>query len=278
VPRANLPLLGAGITLLLTAAAGTAWLALRSPEADAAAEGPPARAESAAPRLSDSPQYERCLELLRDDPEDAFRFAEGWDAAGGGEAAKHCAALALLGLSEADRAAERLEALAARSPAPAAIRAGLFAQAGQAWTMAGQPNRAFAAATMGLTLAPDDPDLLLDRAIALASMGRNAEALEDLDRTVAVDPRRVEAWVLRGAALRRLDRGREAERDIEKALALSADHVEALLERGIQRQLRGQTAAARADWERVVALAPDSAAADLALQNLALSEAGPQRR
>ena len=37
-------------------------------------------------------------------------------------------------------------------------------------------------------------------------------------------------------------------------------------------------AQARADWERAMELAPDSATADLAMQNLALSEAGPQRR
>ncbi len=274
--RASLSLLGAGLTVLLAAAGATGWLALRSPGADAAAEAP-ARIESA-PRVADTPQYERCLAMLRGDPDEAFRFAEAWDAAGGGEGARHCAALALLSLSEADRAAERLEALAARSQAPAATRAGLFAQASEAWLMARQPNRAFAAATMGLTLTPEDPDLLVERAIALGTMGRNGEALEDLDRAVAAEPGRAEAWVLRAAALRRLDRGGEAERAIERALAISADHAEALLERGILRQLRGQTAAARADWERVVALAPDSPAADLALQNLALSEAGPQRR
>jgi regulator of sirC expression with transglutaminase-like and TPR domain len=53
---------------------------------------------------------------------------------------------------------------------------------------------------------------------------------------------------------------------------------EALLERGIIRQLKGDTAGAKADWQRAVALAPDSATADLAQQNLALNEAGPQRR
>ena len=44
------------------------------------------------------------------------------------------------------------------------------------------------------------------------------------------------------------------------------------------RAIRGDEAGARADWERAVELAPDSATADLAMQNLALSEAGPQRR
>ena len=65
---------------------------------------------------------------------------------------------------------------------------------------------------------------------------------------------------------------------IERALALVPDNAEALLERGILRQLRGDDAGARADWERAVEVAPDSVAADLARQNLSLSELGPQRR
>ena len=269
-------LLGACLAVL-TAAGGTSlWLALRGPAADAAAEGLPLPPDLT--RLAEGPDYERCLAMLRTDPEGARRHAEIWDQAGGGEGARHCAALALLGLGEAERAAERLEALALRSRAGAAARAGVLAQAAQAWTVAGEPGRAFAALTMALTLTPDDAELLLDRAIALGGMGRYAEAAEDLDRVLALDPQRAEAWVLRAAAHRHLDRPEAAERDIARALALAPDSAEALLGRGIIRQLKGETAAARADWERVIALAPDSAAADLAQQNLALSEAGPQRR
>ena len=46
----------------------------------------------------------------------------------------------------------------------------------------------------------------------------------------------------------------------------------------ILRQLNGDLEGAREDWESVIQSAPDSAAADLAQQNLALSEAGPKRR
>jgi tetratricopeptide (TPR) repeat protein len=269
-------LLGAFAAALLAAIGGAAWLALHAGSVEAAGESLPAPPEP--PRLSDSPEYDRCLALLRADAEAARAMAERWEAAGGGEAARHCGALALVPLGEPGIAAQQLEGLAARSRAGAAARAMLHGQAGQAWLTAGAPSRAFGALTQGLILAPGDVEMLLDRAVAAGLMGRFAEALGDLDRALETDARRADAWTLRAAALRHLDRAEEALRDVERALGLDADNAEALLERGILRQLRGDTAGAREDWQRAVFAAPDSAAADLALQNLALNEAGPQRR
>jgi tetratricopeptide (TPR) repeat protein len=263
---------------LLATLAGTAWLTVLPPRADAAGDSLPSPPDL--PRLGEGPQYERCLAQTREDPEGAREAAEAWAAAApGDEGARHCLGLALLALGDAERAAERLEALASRSRASAIARAAVFAQAGQAWMMANQPGRAYAAATLGLILAPRDPELLTDRALALGALGRYADAAEDLDRVLALDPERVEALVLRAAAKRRMDQPAEAARDVDRALSLAPDNAEALLERGIQRQIKGDGAGARADWERSAALAaPGSATADLAQQNLALNEAGPQRR
>lgn len=267
-----LALLAAG---LVTSAGGVGWLALHAP-AEAASEPLPLPPD--APRLAEGADYERCLGLVRTDPDEARSFAEGWETKGGGEGARHCGALALLAADEPERAAERLEGLGRASQAGAAMRASLFAQAGQAWMMAGEAGRAYAAATMGLTLMPDDADLMLDRAVALGTLGRYADSMDDLDRVVALDPQRAEALVFRAAANRHLDRVEQAAADVGRALTLTPDNAEALLERGIIRQLKGDTAGAKADWQRTIALAPDSATADLAQQNLALNEAGPQRR
>lgn len=269
-------LLGALAAVLLATVAGTALVLLPGPEAEAAGERLPLPPD--VPRLALGPQYEECLGLLRRDADRAQAFAEAWEGQGGGEGAKHCGALALLALGEAERAAERLEQLARTSRATTAARAAVYAQAVQAWMMANQSGRAFGAATMGLTIAPDDLDLMLDRAVALGTLGRYADALQDLDRVVAAAPDRAEAWVFRAAALRHLERADQAMAAVGRALELAPDNAEALLERGILRQLRGDTAGARADWERTIAVAPDSAAADLAEQNLALNAAGPQRR
>ncbi|WP_043364780.1 tetratricopeptide repeat protein [Belnapia sp. F-4-1] len=271
------------VLLALTAAAlvagagGVGWVALRAPaEAEAASDPLPLPPD--VPRLAEGPDYERCLGLVRTDPDAARNFAESWEIGGGGEGARHCGALALLAADEPERAAERLEGLARASRASAATRASVFAQAGQAWMMAGETGRAYGAATMGLTLAPDDADLMLDRAVALGTLRRYADAMDDLNRIVVLDPQRAEAWVFRAAANRHLDRVDQAAEDIGRAIALTPDSAEALLERGIIRQLKGDTAGAKADWQRAVSLAPDSPTADLAQQNLALNEAGPQRR
>jgi tetratricopeptide (TPR) repeat protein len=275
IPRSPV-LLGAFAAALLAALGGAAWFALGPARVEAAGEALPAPPEP--PRLSESAEYDRCLALLRADAEAARAMAAAWEAAGGGEAARHCGALALVPLGEPGIAAQQLEGLAARSRAGVAARAMLFGQAGQAWLTAGAPSRAFAALTQGLILAPADLEMLLDRAVASGLQGRFADALTDLDSAVETDARRADAWTLRAAALRHLDRAEEAQRDVERALSLDADNAEALLERGILRQLRGDTEGAREDWQRAITSAPESAAADLAMQNLALNEAGPQRR
>ena len=268
--------LGAFAAAALAALATGAWLALMPPPVDIAEEALPLPPEP--PRLAEGPDAERCLGLLRADPESAHAFATRWEAEGGGEGAQHCASLAILALGEPLRAAERLERIASTSRAGNAARAAVFAQAGQAWLMAGEASRAYGAATLALTLSPDDAELLIDRAVALGNLGRYREAVADLDLALALEPQRSDALVYRAAAWRHLDRAEPARRDIERALAIAPDNAEALLERGILRQLAGDSEGARMDWERAIELAPDSATADLAAQNLALNEAGPARR
>jgi tetratricopeptide (TPR) repeat protein len=269
-------LLGVFAAASLAALGAGVWLLAAPRPAQTAQEALPAPPEP--PRLAEGPDIERCLALLRADPEAARAFAERWDAAGGGDGARYCHALAVLALGDPAAGAERLENIAGRSRSGNAARAAVYAQATQGWLMAGLPGRAIGSATLALTLTPDDIDLLIDRAVALGNLGRYREAVEDLDRALALDAERTEALVFRAAAWRHLDRKEDALRDVERALELSPLNAEAFLERGILRHLRGEVERAREDWERVVAIAPDSAAADLATQNLALSEAGPQRR
>ncbi len=273
---ARLLFLGAFAAAALAALVAGGWMWLR-PAAETAVEEPlPLPPEP--PRLADGPEMERCLALLRTDPDEALAFATSWEAGDGNEGARQCGALAMISLGDPANAAQRLETLAAASRAGSAARAAVYAQAAQAWLMAGDTNRAFGATTRALTLTPDDADLLVDRAVALGTAGRYGEAVMDLDRALTLDPLRAEALVFRAAAWRHLDRAEPARRDIERALDLNPDNPEALLERGILRQLAGDTEGARMDWERAVELAPNSATADLALQNLALNEAGPSRR
>lgn len=266
-------LLLAGAAMLTVAAGGGAWWWLSDRGAEEILPTPPEP-----PRLVDAPEYERCLQMLDEDPEGARSLADNWAMQGGGEGAAHCAALAMLSLGEAERAAEALERIATRSQAGIAARAAVFGQAGQAWIASGRPLRAHAALSLALALTPADPELLAERAMASLALDRPADALADVEQAVAADASLADGWVIRASALRRLERLAPAADSVAQALRLDADNVEALLERGIIRQAQGDATGARTDWERVIELAPDGAAADLAAQNMALIEAGPAQR
>ena len=269
--------LGAVVALGLAVAGCVTWWELSPAASDSAADDdlpvPPVP-----PRIAEGEDYDKCLSMLTGDPSGAFTFADTWQAAGGGDGAMHCRALAEIELGDAEEGATLLDQLGAKSKAAPAARATILGQAGQAWLMASSPQHSHDSATKALALLPDDPDLLIDRAIASSSLERYTEADDDLTRALDIDPRRGDALVLRAAARRHREQLDLASEDVDRALELDPDDPDAFLERGILRQRRGDPAGARRDWEKAVALSPDSATGDLAQQNLALLEAGPERR
>ena len=271
-----------GMALLVAVIAGAWWqlVPLSSPEVAASGDSveknfplPPVP-----PRIAEGPDYERCLEMIDRDPVGATAFADAWGTGGGGDGALHCRALAQIAGGDPEDGADALEALAKSSAAPALARATVYDQATEAWIIAGEPDRAYAAATAALALAPDDADRLIARSAAASALDRPGDAREDLDHALELEPRRIDALVLRAAAWREAGRLDLARADIDRALALNPDYSDGLLEHGIQRQLLGDPLGARADWDRVIALDPDSPTADLAQQNLALLDAGPAQR
>jgi tetratricopeptide (TPR) repeat protein len=263
---------------------GIAWLKWRStmpaanPQGTVEAETTPLPIPPVPPRIAEGADYEHCLDLLGTDAAGANAFADAWEATGGGDGAVHCHALAQVALGNPETGAAMLQKLANVSHAADLARAAVYGQAGQAWLMAGDAARAYASSTLALSLSADDPELLIDRSIAAATLERYQDAIDDLDRALVLDPKRTDALVFRGAAYRRLGNLARAQDDIDHALLIDPDSADALLERGILRQREGDPAGARDDWERAMALAPDTATSDLAQQNLALLDAGPERR
>ena len=253
--------------------------AAQSPAPSADAEDAPADAQlpipPVPPRIAEGDQYDRCMDMLADDPAGADALATSWKA--GGEAAAHCHALAQVELGNPAAGAALLTALATTSQAPPSSRAEVYGQAAQAWTMAGAAANAYAAAAQAITLAPEDPDLRVTHAIAAIAMHHDQEADEDLTDALETDPKRIDALTLRATARRNLGRLPEAAADIAMACAQDPDNADALLERGIIRQRQGDLEGARADWEKARELSPDTATGDLAQQNLALLDAGPRQ-
>jgi tetratricopeptide (TPR) repeat protein len=212
--------------------------------------------------------YRACMALARSNPTEGEERALGMIALKGGAPARHCQATALLGLGRYAKAAEAFVQVAIEARDPE-LRVEALGQAGNVWVMAGDLPQAVAAFGQAIKLKPDDPDLFIDRAIALAAAANYFEAIDDLNRAIELDANRAEAYVFRATAYRYVDAADLATQDIEAALALKPGLPEALVERGILRRLAGNAAGARADWIAVLQRAPESPAADAARDNLA---------
>jgi len=206
--------------------------------------------------------YQDCLSLVRRNAEEGFAQAQLWQATGGGLPAQHCAALALVEMRHFGDAADRLEKLLplAEKQAPH-LTVAILDQAANAWLLAEQPQRAKQLLDIALKAAPDIPDLLIDRALALAALNDYAAAKRDLDVALRVDPAREDALALRAAARRQTGDPTGALEDAETALAIQPRLPEALLERGILRLNKGDKQGARRDLIEVRLVAPDSPAA-----------------
>lgn len=221
------------------------------------------------PTFAGETRYGRCLALAQEKPQQAYDSARTWRGEGGGAAASHCLAVAMVGLGHYAEAALALDALA-RDPVidGAAHRAAIFAQAGNAWLLARNPGAAELSLSEALKFMPGDADVLADRARAKALRKDWTGADADLTSALARNPERPDLLVLRSSARRALGRTQDARADIESALRLAPGFAEALLERGAIKLDAGDKAGARADWQQVLAGAPSGAAADSARKRL----------
>ncbi|MBI4183496.1 MAG: tetratricopeptide repeat protein [Proteobacteria bacterium] len=246
----------------------------------------PWAAAGASPEKPAPERYRECVALARSDPEKGFEAAIAWRDAFGGDPARHCVAVALIGLGKFAEAARRLEALAEEMRTPPEPRAEALGQAAQAWMLAGDHERANAVLGAALELVPAGPlaaGLLTDRGVVLASARNYWEAIDDFSRAIDIAPGEADVYVFRAAAYRYVDSPELAMDDLERALALAPDHPQALLERGILRRMGNDIKGARADWLKVITQAPDSQTAEIARANierleLRIGPAPPPRR
>jgi tetratricopeptide (TPR) repeat protein len=215
-------------------------------------------------------QYQHCITLARTSPDEGYQEGLAWASLGGGEAARHCQAVAMIGRRQYEEGAAKLEELARAGNSADRVRAGMYAQAGQAWLLAHQPERAFSAQTEALALVPGAPDLLIDRAQSQAEQKDYAGALSDLNHALDNAPDRVDALVFRATAKRYLDDLPGAKADVQRALKLDDHFQDAWLEDGIEKRLEDDKEGARRSWSNVISLAPQSDAAVTAKRDLDL--------
>ncbi|WPZ35752.1 hypothetical protein T8K17_06310 [Thalassobaculum sp. OXR-137] len=218
---------------------------------------------------SQEAMYDACLNQARSEPKAAYEAALDWHKAGGGLPARHCAAVALLGLDAFEEAATRLEKLAGEVPdARVDLRLGLIAQAAQGWMMAGRAERSAQLLSLVINVRPNDPQLRADRAVASLALGDYWAAVDDLDMALQGAPKDVELLLYRASAYRYLGVPDLARDDVTRALAVDPDAPGAWLERGILDQIAGDKPAARRAWIKVLEIAPDGMVGDAARARL----------
>ena len=214
-------------------------------------------------------EYDACMLLAQRAPEEALSSARSWEEAAGGNAARHCVAIALFHLRRYIQAAVLLEELAAEDAGlDRALTAGLLDQAARAWLLAGEPEPALAALATAIALSPDDAELHLAIAYARAARSDYAAALRDLERAEALAPDHPEIPLLKAAALRFLGATASALAEANRAVAAAPGNPDTYLERGNILWMMEDFDGARRDWEQVLSLAPDSAAAGSARSNI----------
>jgi tetratricopeptide (TPR) repeat protein len=246
--------------------------------------------------------YSECMKLVEMAPKRAYELATQWRDYSGGIPAEHCMALALFAQGQYEKSAVMFEDLSkraqqqAKAPVqqgapevkldkdgkrevqpqaeilPQGIAVDLMAQAGNAWLMAENNEKAYTDLSDALTMPgiTDDQaaEILIDRARTRVEMGNLEGAVKDLDTALQRGGPRSEAFAYRAAAHRALGHFQSAREDIDKALMLDPESAEALLERANLNQAIGNSDAAVVDWIQVMKLAPETPMAKAAADSV----------
>ena len=218
-------------------------------------------------------RYRACLDAVATDPGRAEREADDWARfGGGGGAARHCRAMAMLALGAERPAALELLSIAASEVALAEpLRADILVQAAEVFRDIGDPVAAISAADAALRLAPGSAAALGVRGEARVLNGDLIAGIADFDDAVEARPSDRDLLLKRAAASRSLGRFNAARRDARTVIDANPGSARAWLELGQVERRAGEKTAARTALLRAVALdrnGPVGAAAQNALQRL----------
>lgn len=191
------------------------------------------------PAPADAARYQDCLAQIEVSAPATIIAAETWSFEGGGALAEHCAALAEIAAGDPAAGAQRLEEAAQGADARRyGLLSEFWAQAGGAWFVAGQADRAETAFSNAINLREGDAELWIDRGVARLQLEAYDAAERDFSEALKLRPRDLEALKLRGrAAYERGDLVR-AQADTDAALARAPQDVEALRLLGDIREAR----------------------------------------
>jgi tetratricopeptide (TPR) repeat protein len=182
-------------------------------------------------------RLDACLAKIETDPDNAYEDGLAWTYQGNRPGARQCTALALIALGHPEEGAARLQSLAnATDGGTMEQRAAYLSQAGNAWIQAEDPDAALVAFDGAIKIAPDAPELLMDRASAHLLLEHYDEAIEDLDAALRYTPDLGEAHQLRGQAWLEKGDPDKAMLDVTAAMDADPENVATLVLRGRVRE------------------------------------------
>lgn len=144
--------------------------------------------------------------------------------------------------------------------------ADLLARRAAARLMLKDHHGAAADAASAARLAPDDPRIARDRALALSALGELHAALAELDRAELLEPRHTRVCFIRERVLAAAGRPEQARHWRDEGLRREPGDAPSCVARGLARWNHGDPQAALADFQRALQFDPDSREA---AQNLA---------
>ncbi|WP_416897213.1 MAG: hypothetical protein ACMVY4_17230 [Minwuia sp.] len=203
--------------------------------------------------------YRACLGMVETQPELALDQALQWRDLGGGEPARHCAALAYAANGELAAAAIQLDELArdieAQNPRAAA---GIMGQSAAIWVAARKDRLAAEAYAQAIRWERNDARLRLDLAHVLASQKKYKPALREIDFAIELNDLLADAYALKAMVLRRMDRQDESDDALALALALDPEQPQARMEMALAQARGGDKDGARRDLIDIINENPDT--------------------
>jgi tetratricopeptide (TPR) repeat protein len=125
----------------------------------------------------------------------------------------------------------------------------------------GQAQRAQQEYDHALKLWPGHVELLYRRALLSHAAGRHSRAMDDLNKTLGINPKLAKAYALRGQIQAELLRYPDALHDLGAALALAPTEADTWYQRGKVYQQLGESGRALSDFDNALSLKPDLAGA-----------------
>lgn len=218
-------------------------------------------------------RYEACLDLATDAPVQAVDRATAWQAEGGRFFARQCRGIAYAQLERWTAAANDFIGAAQEAElAHDRHAAHYWAQAGNAWLAAGEPQKARAALDAALAAGTltglDLGEARFDRARALVELGDLAGARRDIDAALPnarADPL---LWLASATLARRMGDLPRAKADAIEAFQRARDDGAVLLEIGNIAYAEGDRKGAAMAWREAIARRPGTPAAETAQARL----------